>query len=165
MLSIQLGVLGQLLLETRIVLLLIEQSGELAKFRNQVQLLDLLVVLGSKFALVDQQGLLGVGYVEGVSFLIILNEGLGFVVDLNVVHGTLGEIHIGDLVNAEVAVVSDHWLTNDLLLDLTFFPSFLLQIEDVVQDGVLLEATGHEVDLQEKTLLVKVDRGEETLNH
>ena len=165
MLSIQLGVLGQLLLETRIVLLLIEQSGELAKFRNQVQLLDLLVVLGSKFALVDQQGLLGVGYVEGVSFLIILNEGLGFVVDLNVVHGTLGEIHIGDLINAEVAVVSDHWLTNDLLLDLTFFPSFLLQIEDVVQDGVLLEATGHEVDLQEKTLLVKVDRGEETLNH
>lgn len=165
MLSIQLGVLGQLLLETRIVLLLIEQSGELAKFRNQVQLLDLLVVLGSKLALVDQQGLLGVGYVEGVSFLIILNEGLGFVVDLNVVHGTLGEIHIGDLVNAEVAVVSDHWLTNDLLLDLTFFPSFLLQIEDVVQDGVLLEATGHEVDLQEKTLLVKVDRGEETLNH
>jgi hypothetical protein len=125
-LSIQLGVLGQLLLETRIVLLLIEQSGELAKFRNQVQLLDLLVVLGSKFALVDQQGLFGVGNVERVGFLIILNEGLRFVVDLNVVHGTLGEIYVGDFVNAKVAVVSDHWLTNDLLLDLTFFPSFLL---------------------------------------
>ena len=66
MLGIQLGVLGQFLLETSVVLLLVEQSGELAEFRNEVQLLHLLVVLGTEFALVDQQGLLGVGDVERV---------------------------------------------------------------------------------------------------
>ena len=161
----KLGVFGEFLLETSVVLLLVEETGELAEFGDEVELLDLLVVFGAELSLVNEEGLLGVGDGEVVPLLVVFDQSLRGVVDLDVVHGTLGEIEVGDLVDTVVSVVSNDGLADDFLLDFVLFPAFLLEVEDIVEDGVLLEAAGDEVDLEEEPLLVEVHGSEETLDH
>jgi hypothetical protein len=89
-------------------------------------LLDLLVFLLAELSLVDEERLLGVGNGEVVALLVVLDEGLRGIVDLNMVHGTLGEVEVGHLVDTVVTVVGDDGLADDFLFDFVLFPAFLL---------------------------------------
>lgn len=86
------------------------------------------------------------------------------VVDLDMVLRGLGEVYVGDLVDSEVAVVCNDWFADEFVFDFAVFPAFFLEVIDVLEHGVLLETSGDEVDLQEETFLVEVNRGEETLD-
>lgn len=152
------------MLEAGVVLLFVEETGELAEFGDKVKLLHLLVILVSELALIDEKGLLGIGDGQVVALLVVFDQSFRLVVDLDMVHGTLSEVEVGDFVDAVITVVSDHGLADDFLLDFVLFPAFFLKIENVVENGVLLEAAGHEVDLQEEALLVKIDGSEEALD-
>lgn len=163
-LGVEFGVLGELLLESGIVLLFVEESGEFAEFGDQIEGLDLLVLFSAHLSLVDEEGLTGVLDLEVVSLLVVVKERDGLVVDLDVVLGGLSEVDVGDLVNSEVAVVSNDGFADKFVFDFAIFPAFFTEVIDVLEDGVLLEASGDEVDLQEETFLVEVNGGEETLN-
>lgn len=125
-LGFQFGVFGQFLLEAGVIFLFIQETRKLAQFGNQVELLHLLIFFSAEFALVHEEGLLGVGNSEVVPLLVVFDQSLRRVVDLHVVHGTLGEVEVSHLVNAVVSVIRNDRLANNFLLDFVFFPSFFL---------------------------------------
>jgi len=81
------------------------------------------------------------------------------------VHRTFSEVHVSDLVNSEIAIISNHRLADNFLLNFVLFPTLLLQVENIVQNGVLLETSRHEVDLQKESFLVEIHRGQKSLDH
>lgn len=126
-------------------------------------MLDDLFFLFADFPLVNQQGLSLVGDVDVVTLLVVVSERDRLVVDLDVLRNWLGEVDVGHFVDSVVAVISNDGLADDFVLDFTLFPAFFLEIIDVVEHGVLLEASGDKVDLKEEAFLVEVYGGKEPL--
>lgn len=79
------------------------------------------------------------------------------VVNLHMVGSGFSEVHVCDFVNSKVTIISNDWSSDDFIFDVLILPAFFLEIVDVVKDGVLLETSGDEVNLEEKSLLVEVD--------
>lgn len=71
------------------------------------------------------------------------------VVNLHMVGSRFCEVHIGDFVNSKITVVSNNWSSDNFVFDVLVLPSFFLEVVDVVQNGVLLETSGDEVNLEE----------------
>lgn len=112
-------------------------------------MLDLLIVFLAKLSLINQKRLFSVGNGEVVSFLVIIHQRLGSIIDLNVVHRVFGKVQVSDLIDSVISIISNNGFSNDFVFDFVFFPSFFLKIINVILNGFLLEAAGDKVDLQE----------------